>query len=104
MKGIQNTAIVVLLFFTACKSGNMVKEENIRKAIYYLWTKDGQIVEGAGAAVVSALLENPQLCSGGKTVAIITGGNIEDSVLSEILTSEKLTMSTRNENGSVPLQ
>jgi len=66
----------------------LVKEESIRRAIYLLWSKDGQIVEGAAATVVSALLENPQLFSGKKTVAVITGGNIEDSVLNEILASE----------------
>jgi threonine dehydratase len=66
----------------------LVKEESIRKAIYLLWNKDGQIVEGAAATVVSALLENPQSFSGKKTVAVITGGNIEDSVLNQILASE----------------
>jgi threonine dehydratase len=66
----------------------LVKEESIRKAIYLLWKKDGQIVEGAAATVVSALLENPQPFSSKRTVAVITGGNIEDSVLNEILASE----------------
>jgi threonine dehydratase len=66
----------------------LVKEDNIRKAIRLLWSKDGQIVEGAGATSVSALLENPKLFSGEKTVAVISGGNIEDRVLNQILTSK----------------
>lgn len=66
----------------------LVKEESIRKAIHRLWVNDGQVVEGAAATVVSALLENPQLFSDKKTVAVLTGGNIDDSLLNEILASE----------------
>jgi threonine dehydratase len=56
----------------------LVKEEFIRKAIRFLWEKQGQIVEGSGAVPVAALLENSSLIPDGrKGVALLSGANID---------------------------
>jgi len=66
----------------------LVKEETIKKAIYLLWTREKQVVEGSGAAAIALMIENKDLFAGKTTVAVITGGNIEDKLFQEILASE----------------
>lgn len=66
----------------------LVKEETIKKAIYLLWTREKQVVEGSGAAAIAPMIENKDLFAGKTTVAVITGGNIEDKLFQEILASE----------------
>ncbi len=63
----------------------LVDETSIRRAIYLLWTKEKQRVEGAGAVTVAALLERKEEFGGQKVVALISGGNIDDPLLQEIL-------------------
>ena len=69
----------------------LVKEETIKRAIYLLWDKEKQVVEGSGAAAVAPILENKDLFRSKTTVAVITGGNIEDKLLQEILNFETKT-------------
>jgi threonine dehydratase len=46
-------------------------------------------VEGSGAAAIAPILENKMIFSG-KTVAfVITGGNIDQELLKEILATEE---------------
>lgn len=66
----------------------LVKEETIRKAIFSLWDKERQVVEGAGAVAVALIMESRGLFAGKKTVAVISGGNIEDELFRNILASE----------------
>jgi threonine dehydratase len=54
----------------------LVKEETILKAIGKLITEDHQVVEGAGAVVAAAIMEDPQRFEGRRVGAIISGGNI----------------------------
>ena len=63
----------------------LVKEESIKKAIKILWEKEGQIVEGASATVVAYLLEEKEKFARKNVVAVISGGNIENSLLIELL-------------------
>ena len=72
----------------------LVKEETIKKAIFLLWDKERQVVEGAGAVSVAPILENKDLFMGKEVVAVISGGNIEDKLFRSILASET-TESTR---------
>jgi len=64
----------------------LVDEESVKKAIQLLWELEGQIVEGAGAVVVAFLLENPQKFRNKNIVAVISGGNITESLLKKIIT------------------
>ncbi|MFX1480785.1 MAG: threonine/serine dehydratase [Promethearchaeota archaeon] len=63
----------------------LVKEENVKKAIRILWKEEGQIVEGAGATPVAYILEETQKFRNKNVIAIISGGNIENYLLTEIL-------------------
>ena len=63
----------------------LVKEDSIRKAIRLLWKNDGQVVEGAGAVPVAAMLENGGSLTGKRVVAIVSGGNIDLGLLKSII-------------------
>jgi len=65
----------------------LVKEETIRKAIYLLWDKEKQVAEGSGAVAIAPILENKSLFKGKTIVAVISGGNIEEKLFRNILTS-----------------
>ncbi|MEM3627599.1 MAG: threonine/serine dehydratase [Candidatus Bathyarchaeia archaeon] len=64
----------------------LVKEETIKKAIYLLWNKERQVVEGSGAAAIAPMLEKPNLFEGKTVAAVISGGNIEGQLFQDILT------------------
>ncbi|MFX1280586.1 MAG: threonine/serine dehydratase [Promethearchaeota archaeon] len=63
----------------------LVKEESVEKAIKILWEVEGQIVEGAGATVVAFLLEKGQKLKNKNIVAVISGGNINESLFKKVL-------------------
>ena len=65
----------------------LVKEKTIRKAIYLLWKEERQVVEGAAAVVIAAILENTKTLSG-DTVATVSGGNIDEQRFLEVLSQE----------------
>lgn len=66
----------------------LIKEDTIRKAVYLLWQNDKQMTEGAGAAAIGPILENKGRFIDKTTVAVISGGNIEDTLFRSILASE----------------
>jgi len=63
----------------------LVQEESVEKAIKILWKKEGQIVEGASATVMAYLLEEEEKFARKNVVAVISGGNIEHSLLNRLL-------------------
>ena len=63
-----------------------ITEEEIAKAIAFLHKEHHQIVEGAGAVGVAALLAGKIDLKGRKTGIFISGGNIDEEKLKEILT------------------
>jgi threonine dehydratase len=67
----------------------LVREETLRKAVYLLYTNEKQTVEGSGAAGVAMLLENKDAFSGLTVAAVLSGGNIDSSLLQSILASEE---------------
>jgi threonine dehydratase len=67
----------------------LVKEESLRHAVYLLWKNEKQVVEGSGVAGVAMLLENNDSFSGLTVAAVVTGGNIDDSLFKSILVSEQ---------------
>lgn len=62
-----------------------VEEEEIANAILLLLENEKSLAEGAGAASVAALLQRKVSCIGKKVVAIVSGGNLDVSILSRII-------------------
>ena len=63
-----------------------VSEKEIAAAIHFLAVETKQIVEGAGAAAVAALLAQPDIARDARSVGVlVTGGNIDSDVLARVL-------------------
>jgi len=67
----------------------LFNEDTIRKMIRLLWEKERQVVEASGAIAIAPIVETPKRFTGRQTVAVITGGNIDDALFRAILASEK---------------
>ena len=64
----------------------LVDDEEIANAILFLLEKQKLVVEGAGAVTVAALLHNKlSLQKGAKVVSLLSGGNIDVTMLSIII-------------------
>lgn len=65
----------------------LVEEQAIRDAIEYLLKKEKVLVEGAGALSTAAILSGSidHLLKGKKTVAVISGGNIDIELLKSLV-------------------
>lgn len=63
----------------------MVDDEEIARAILRLLEKQKTLAEGAGALAVAALLNGKAGLEGGRTVALVSGGNIDVMRLSNII-------------------
>lgn len=61
-----------------------VKESDIELAIFKLLEIEKTLVEGAGAAALAAVVNHREVM-GGKTAAIVSGGNIDMSTLSSVI-------------------
>jgi threonine dehydratase len=62
-----------------------VTENDIRRAIAFIHAEHRQVVEGSGAVGVAALLAGKAKPNGRKTCVFISGGNIDNNRLKEIL-------------------
>jgi threonine dehydratase len=62
-----------------------VEEEEIANAILLLLEREKTLAEGAGAAAVAAVVQHKISCTGKKAVVIVSGGNIDVSILSRII-------------------
>ncbi|HUW95945.1 MAG TPA: pyridoxal-phosphate dependent enzyme, partial [Anaerolineae bacterium] len=63
----------------------LVSEQEMREAVFTLLESEQLVVEGSGAVTVAALLFDKVDLRGKKVVAVISGGNIDVSLLFEIL-------------------
>jgi threonine dehydratase len=61
----------------------LVNEEEIAEAIAYAWHKHGEMIEGAAAVVIAAVLSGK--IKQRPIIAIISGGNIQDEVFRNII-------------------
>jgi threonine dehydratase len=86
--GLEKDAITFEIVKDCVDDVMVVKEESIRHAVRLLWDKDQQVVEGSGASSVALMLENKGLVKGQTVVALVTGGNIDDSLFRSIATQE----------------
>jgi threonine dehydratase len=62
----------------------LVQEETIVKAIVKLLSQQHQVVEGAGAVGVAAIMENPERFRGRKAGVVVSGANIDEELLPQI--------------------
>ena len=61
----------------------IVEEEDIKKAVVHLLFKEKLVVEPAGAIGVAAVMKNSHLFSGKNVAIVLTGGNIDEDLLSK---------------------
>lgn len=77
------------LTFDVCKNYLdgivLVSDNEISATILMLLEKLKLVAEGAGAAAIAAALFNKVDCAGKKTVALLSGGNIDVNYLSQII-------------------
>lgn len=62
----------------------VVGDEQIRRAAGWLLRDKHLVVEYSGAATVAALLDRPEVLAGRKVAAILSGGNLDPSLLGEL--------------------
>ncbi len=83
-----------------------VKEESIEQAIYDFVNLEKLVTEGAAAASLAALSENKEHFKGQKICLIVCGGNVDQSLLTTILTrgmmKERLYTTLRFESEDRP--
>ena len=60
-------------------------EDTVRRMIRILWEQEGQVVEASGAIAIAPIVHTPSRFAGKRTVAVITGGNIDEAVFKSIL-------------------
>jgi threonine dehydratase len=68
----------------------LVRENEIERAVATLLEIEKTVVEGAGAAAYAAVAAHPQLFAGKKVGIVLSGGNIDMRVLSNVILREML--------------
>jgi threonine dehydratase len=86
--GIEGNSITFSIVQKFVDEISLVREERIRHAVYLLWEKEKQVVEGSGAAPVALLFDSIEQFRGKTAVLVLTGGNIDDAVLKNIIAWE----------------
>lgn len=83
-----------------------VEEEEIAQAIVGLMEKSKFVVEGAGAVTLAAVLNGPKFPLRGKTVCVLSGGNIDVQTIARVvergLVAEGRFLKVRVELADVP--
>ena len=67
---------------------DLVPEDDIEHAVALLVAIEKSVVEGAGAAGLAAMLANPDRFAGKKVGTVLCGGNIDTSLLANVLMRE----------------
>jgi len=62
-----------------------VEEESIKEAIIFLMYKEKLIAEPAGAVGIAAIMANPRLFRNKNTAIVISGGNLDFSLIKSII-------------------
>jgi threonine dehydratase len=68
----------------------LVREDEIEKAIAALLEIEKTVVEGAGAAAYAAVAANPEIFAGRKVGIVLSGGNIDMRLLSNVMLREMM--------------
>ncbi|MGB9836589.1 MAG: threonine ammonia-lyase [Candidatus Saccharicenans sp.] len=67
-----------------------VTEDELARAVRWLYRYHGEKVEGAGALSLAALIAKPELFTGRHLVAVVSGGNIQDDLWQSIVSGERI--------------
>ncbi len=62
-----------------------VGEQRLEEAVYRLATVQKLVAEGAGAAALAAVLDNPGRFAGRRVGIVVSGGNIDPRILAQVL-------------------
>ncbi len=65
----------------------LVSDDEIRKAMKMLLEEEGQVAEPSGATAMAAAMKMRESLRGKKVIVMITGGNVDPSMLREIMES-----------------
>jgi threonine dehydratase len=65
----------------------LFKEETIKRMIRLLWENERQVAEASGAITIASIVQTPRRIAGKRTVAVVTGGNIDEAIFKGILAS-----------------
>lgn len=63
----------------------VVKEETIRKAVAFMIKDEKYIVEGGSCTTVAAVMEYPEKITGKNVALVMSGGNLDGKLMTEIL-------------------
>ncbi len=63
----------------------LVDEDSIAAAVLFFLERTKTVVEGAGAVTLAALLQNRERFSGKRVVLVVTGGNIDFTLIDRII-------------------
>ena len=85
MGGIQEASITLSIMRNNVDDMILVEESTIVHALKILYEAERQRVEGAAAVGVAAILKNPTRFRGKNVVAVLTGGNIEESTFQQLI-------------------
>jgi threonine dehydratase len=77
----------------------LVSEAEIEQAISLLLTHNGIRAEGAGAAAVAVALRYLECLPGQRVAAVISGGNIDEDVLQEVLSRQHIASKRASSKG-----
>ncbi|AWK84806.1 threonine ammonia-lyase [Azospirillum thermophilum] len=62
-----------------------VGEARLEEAVFRLATMQKTVAEGAGAAALAAVLDNPSLFAGRSVGVVVSGGNIDARILAQVM-------------------
>jgi threonine dehydratase len=68
----------------------LVREDQVENSVVSLLEIEKTVVEGAGAAAFAAVLGNPELFKGRKLGVVLSGGNIDMRLLSNVILREMM--------------
>lgn len=63
----------------------VIEEDYIKEAVKFLMKKEKTISEPSGAIGVAAVMKNPQMFKGKNVAIVLTGGNIDEELMLELL-------------------
>jgi len=86
--GIEKNSITFGIIQQHVNEVTLVREESIRHAVCQIWKNMAQKIEGSGAVGIALLQENPELFKGKTLALIVTGGNIDESLLENLLAED----------------
>jgi threonine dehydratase len=67
----------------------LVSEEEIREAMRFAASEHNVVVEGGGAVAIAAVLSEKLVDLSGDVALVVSGGNVDPSLLAEVLTAAR---------------